>query len=112
MKADDYRYTNTDFTSGKQTAEVFYQKMKANDYHMKYNDDLPMTTLNSVANAILPLVLSLLPPAISLYDSVSKSYENLMKNLWFYVFFFEVCITDGVRELHVCSFLGFTKFSN
>ena len=39
---------------------------------MDYDDDMPMTTLNSVANAILPLVLSLLPPVITFYDSVSK----------------------------------------
>ena len=52
--------------------DSFELSLKANDYHMKYNDDLPMTTLNSVANAILPLVLSLLPPVISFYDSVSE----------------------------------------
>ena len=42
---------------------------------MDYDDDMPMTTLNSVANAILPLVLSLLPPVITFYDSVSKYFD-------------------------------------
>ena len=56
---------------GQKLMDSFELSLKTNDYHMAYNDELPMTTLNSVANAILPLVLSLLPPAISTYDSVS-----------------------------------------
>ena len=55
---------------GQKVMNSFELRLKGNGYHMGYNDDLPMTTLNSVANAILPLVLSLLPPAISFYDSV------------------------------------------
>ena len=59
---------------GQKLMDSFKLSLKANDYEMGYNDDLPMTTLNSVANAILPLVLSLLPPAISFYDSVIISF--------------------------------------
>ena len=55
---------------GQKLMDSFELSLKVNGYHMAYNDELPMTTLNSVANAILPLVLSLLPPAISTYDSV------------------------------------------
>ena len=51
--------------------DTFELTLKDNGYHMDYDDDMPMTTLNSVANAILPLVLSLLPPVITFYDSVS-----------------------------------------
>ncbi len=50
--------------------DTFDLTLKSNGYHMKYNDDLSVATLNSVGNAILPLVLSLLPPVISYYDSV------------------------------------------
>ena len=56
---------------GQKLMDTFELTLKSNGYHMAYNDELPMTTLNSVANAILPLVLSLLPPVISFYDSVS-----------------------------------------
>ena len=47
---------------------------KLNDlsgYHLEYNDELPAATLNSVGNAILPFLLSLLPPKVTYYDSVS-----------------------------------------
>ena len=43
----------------------------ASGYHLEYNDELPAATLNSVGNAILPFLLSLLPPKINYYDSVS-----------------------------------------
>ena len=42
----------------------------ASGYHLEYNDELPAATLNSVGNAILPFLLSLLPPKINYYDSV------------------------------------------
>ena len=57
---------------GQKLMDTFELTLKDNGYHMDYDDDMPMTTLNSVANAILPLVLSLLPPVITFYDSVSK----------------------------------------
>ena len=41
-------------------------------YHLEYNDELPAATLNSVGNAILPFLLSLLPPKVTYYDSVNK----------------------------------------
>lgn len=59
---------------GQKVMNSFELSLKGNGYHMGYNDDLPMTTLNSVANAILPLFLSLLPPAISFSDSVIFLY--------------------------------------
>ena len=68
---------------GQKLMDSFELSLKANGYHMAYNDDLPMTTLNSVANAILPLVLSLLPPAISFYDKVRNSSSFLCKNTVF-----------------------------
>jgi hypothetical protein len=40
-------------------------------YHLEYNDELPAATLNSVGNAILPFLLSLLPPKVTYYDSVN-----------------------------------------
>ena len=55
---------------GQRLMDTFDLTLKSNGYHMKYNDDLSVATLNSVGNAILPLVLSLLPPVISYYDSV------------------------------------------
>ena len=63
---------------GQKVMNSFELRLKGNGYHMGYNDELPMTTLNSVANAILPLVLSLLPPAISFYDSVCTHFEELI----------------------------------
>ena len=66
--------------------KVNIRYLKANDYEMGYNDDLPMTTLNSVANAILPFVLSLLPPAISFYDSVNIFFMILVIGFCAFVF--------------------------
>ena len=40
-------------------------------YHLEYNDELPAATLNSVGSAILPFLLSMLPPKINYFDSVS-----------------------------------------
>ena len=40
-------------------------------YHLEYNDELPAATLNSVGTAILPFLLSMLPPKINYCDSVS-----------------------------------------
>ena len=39
---------------------------------MGYNDDLPVSTINSVANAILPLVMSLMPGSL-LYVSAAAA---------------------------------------
>lgn len=36
--------------------DTFDLEPKSNGYHMEYNDDLPVTTINSVANAILPFL--------------------------------------------------------
>ena len=47
-------------------------------YHLEYNDELPAATLNSVGNAILPFLLSLLPPKVNYYDSVSQYYDIIV----------------------------------
>ncbi len=45
-------------------------KKQGAGYHMDYSDDLPVATLNSVSNAILPFVNSLLPPTLHYYRAV------------------------------------------
>ena len=39
-----------------------------NGYHMDYNDELPTTTLNSVGNAVLQFIPSLLPGKLELFS--------------------------------------------
>ena len=58
---------------GEKLMETFELESKANGYHMEYNDDLPITMLNSVGNGILPFILSLLPP--NLYFVQAVRYE-------------------------------------
>ncbi len=53
--------------------ETFHLRPKRSGYHMGYNDDLPVSAINSVANAILPFVMSLMPPTIKYVGSVSAS---------------------------------------
>ena len=75
MAAEIQQITYNEFLPtllGQKLMDTFELTLNANGYHMDYDDDMPMTTLNSVANAILPFVLSLLPPVITFYDSVSK----------------------------------------
>ncbi len=55
---------------GEVLMKTFELEPKANGYHMDFSDDLPVATLNSVSNAILPFVNSLLPPALHFYQSV------------------------------------------
>ena len=59
---------------GERLIDTFHLRPKANGYHMGYNDDLPVSTINSVANAILPLVMSLMPGSL-LYVGVA-AYEG------------------------------------
>ena len=80
--------------------KVNIRYLKANDYEMGYNDDLPMTTLNSVANAILPFVLSLLPPAISFYDSVNIFFMILV--IGFFLHMFLGCLSFDVLCTWLC----------
>lgn len=47
---------------GEKLMDILRLESKSNGYHMEYNDELPITTLNSVGNAILPFFMSLLPP--------------------------------------------------
>ncbi len=56
---------------GEVLMDTFELRSKANGYHMEYDDELPVSTLNSVGNAILPFVYSLLPPALHYYRPVS-----------------------------------------
>ena len=56
---------------GEVLTETFQLKSKGNGYHMDYNDELPTTTLNSVGNAVLQFIPSLLPGKLELYSPVS-----------------------------------------
>ena len=56
---------------GEVLTETFHLKSKGNGYHMDYNDELPTTTLNSVGNAVLQFIPSLLPGKLELYNPVS-----------------------------------------
>ena len=60
---------------GERLIDTFHLRPKANGYHMGYNDDLPVSTINSVANAILPLVMSLMPGSL-LYVKVANAKEG------------------------------------
>ena len=60
---------------GERLIDTFHLRPKANGYHMGYNDDLPVSTINSVANAILPLVMSLMPGSL-LYVSAAAAKES------------------------------------
>ena len=53
------------------TFDLEVAKSPSSGYHLEYNDELPAATLNSVGSAILPFLLSMLPPKINYYDSVS-----------------------------------------
>ena len=53
---------------GEVLTETFQLKSKGNGYHMDYNDELPTTTLNSVGNAVLQFIPSLLPGKLELYS--------------------------------------------
>ena len=60
--------------------ETFQLKSKGNGYHMGYNDELPATTLNSMGNAVLPLILSLLPSHLELFTTVEDFFFILLKS--------------------------------
>ena len=53
---------------GEVLTETFQLKSKGNGYHMDYNDELPTTTLNSVGNAVLQFIPSLLPGMLEFYS--------------------------------------------
>ena len=55
---------------GEVLTETFHLKSKGNGYHMDYNDELPTTTLNSVGNAVLQFIPSLLPGLLEFYNPV------------------------------------------
>ncbi len=57
---------------GEVLMKTFELEPKHNGYHMDYNDELPVATLNSVSNAILPFVNSLLPPNLHYHQAVSS----------------------------------------
>ena len=58
---------------GEVLTETFQLKSKGNGYHMDYNDELPTTTLNSVGNAVLQFIPSLLPGELEFYNPVRGS---------------------------------------
>jgi hypothetical protein len=41
---------------------------------MDYNDELPTTTLNSLGNAVLPFLFSLLPSTLEFFTPVTKPW--------------------------------------
>ena len=57
---------------GERLIDTFHLRPKSNGYHMGYNDDLPVSTINSVANAILPLVMSLMPGSLLYVSAATK----------------------------------------
>ena len=57
------------------TFDLEVAKSPSSGYHLEYNDELPAATLNSVGSAILPFLLSMLPPKINYYDSVRFASE-------------------------------------
>ena len=57
---------------GEVLTETFHLKSKGNGYHMDYNDELPTTTLNSVGNAVLQFIPSLLPGLLEFYNPVRR----------------------------------------
>ena len=66
---------------GERLMDTFHLRPKANGYHMGYNDDLPVSTINSVANAILPLAMSLMPGAL-LYEGRARRRVPLNSTFW------------------------------
>jgi len=57
---------------GEVLVETFELHTKSSGYFMDYSDELPVSTLNSVSNAILPFVNTLLPPALHYYQPVRE----------------------------------------
>ena len=56
---------------GKKLIDTFKLEPKVNNYHMGYNDDLPVAALNSVGNAIFYFLASMIPSTFSYYTPVS-----------------------------------------
>lgn len=61
---------------GERLIDTFHLRPKANGYHMGYNDDLPVSTINSVANAILPLVMSLMPGSLLYVENKGGGFRR------------------------------------
>ena len=68
---------------GKKLIDTFKLEPKVNNYHMGYNDDLPVAALNSVGNAILHFLQSMIPASFSYYTTVGLFVECLC---WFFGF--------------------------
>jgi hypothetical protein len=62
---------------GKKLIDTFKLEPKVNNYHMGYNDDLPVAALNSVGNAILHFLQSMIPASFSYYTTVGLFVECL-----------------------------------
>lgn len=69
---------------GEKLIDTFDLKPKSNGYFMEYNDDLPISTLNSVSNAILPFIVSMMPPNLSYFsaDGVKRGSIPTNETYW------------------------------
>ena len=83
---------------GEVLTETFQLKSKGNGYHMDYNDELPTTTLNSVGNAVLQFIPSLLPGKLELYSPNGERTGELGMNSTYWAPF-TAHHTNTVQEL-------------
>lgn len=69
---------------GEVLMDTFELEPKNNGYHMNYNDDLPVSTLNSVANAIFPFLMSILPPKFHYFqsDGIQRGEVPMNETFW------------------------------
>jgi len=65
---------------GEVLTETFQLKSKGNGYHMDYNDELPTTTLNSVGNAVLQFIPSLLPGELEFFSPNGEKKGDVAMN--------------------------------
>ena len=76
--------------------------IQGNGYHMDYNDELPTTTLNSVGNAVLQFIPSLLPGTLQFF-SPSGDQQGQVRRPGGELFFLQILtnIFAGADELDV-----------
>jgi len=83
---------------GEVLTETFHLKSKGNGYHMDYNDELPTTTLNSVGNAALQFIPSLLPATLPLLSPSGNKNGEIPLNSSYWAPF-DAHDTRKVQEL-------------
>ena len=79
--AESQQITYTEFLPailGKKLVDTFKLEPKVNSYHMGYNDDLPVAAVNSVGNAILHFLTSMIPSAFAYYTTVSFLFRLVL----------------------------------